>query len=200
MAAKLSMKKMAEDAIKLGRRELIEYLIVNGYTKPFVNCENEYVRSLAAEHASYLSDKEISKLANDPDIHVRKALANSGHGWDKLINDPNPEIKMILIRRYYGLDVFANDEDVNIRYAVFKHGYDPEHFLNDEDENLRATAARRVKKIKKYEKAENNWYMKHKYLPIYASCHYVDPDSCLSETYKRNSSYDGYSEEYYNYN
>ena len=194
------MKRIAEDAIKGKNWDIIEYMIESGYTKPFVNCEDKYVRAKAARMARYLSDKEISQLANDDDSYVREVLVTTGYGWNELINDPDPKVKKYLITHYYGLDVFANDEDVSIRRYVFDHGYDPEHFLDDEDEDLRASAARRVKRIEKYEKAEANWYMKHKYLPIYGSCRYVDPDSCLSESYKRNNNYDGYSQEYYDYN
>ena len=119
------------------------------------NSESADLRWLAVIHVI----KILDKLADDPSLEVRQAVAKQGYALDKLMNDENKWVRAAVVdgaiaaKRADLLDKLANDETWEVRDAVAnsadKAGREDllEKLANDEHKFVRITAVKEAEKI-----------------------------------------------------
>ena len=198
------IRRIEVEAIGKGNWKPVEEAVKAGKAIDLIRHGSARFKRILLEHIN------TEELAYDPDINVRKAMAYAGYELDILVHDPDPRVRVAVAYKGYGLDQFVNDPVWTVRRAVANMS---NHYLdilaNDESVEVRRTSAGRStgKRFLKDENAEVRAAARHRqYLynreygcydaPVYK---YHDPIETRQD-YISSYNYDGYSEDYYDYN
>ena len=99
------------------------------------------IREVSEDEINKYIEDNLDKLINDPDPHVRTAVAEKGYGLDKLINDKDPDVRLAVAKQGYSLDILINDKNEYVRAEVAKQGYGLDKLINDKDWWVRIIAS-----------------------------------------------------------
>ena len=188
--------KAAKDIIKQGYiEELLRYTSLPFKRKLIKHkiCLNEIANSRdgIAKKALAQAGYKLDILVDDKYYDVRISVAIKKYGLEKLVKDDNWLVRRAVARvgDHDCLKILINDPISDVRYVVASRGYGAEKLIWDKNEEVRKAARKHYRK-----RLSASSYIHHEYK-------YHDPiDSMGGPKYLSDYNYDGYPEEYYNYN
>ena len=195
------VERIEKEAIRKGNWKAVEKAAKAGNQKDLVAYGSvEFRRRMAHHHIC------LEELVYDESVYVRKAVVYAGYGFDILIDDPDERVRMAIAYKGYGLDQLVNDESWKVRCAVASIS---NHYIdilsNDDCWHVRKIVASKCTdtrffsdRNKDVRETARHQYIKNHKCPVHEYI-YHDPIETRQD-YISSYNYDGYSEDYYDYN